>query len=397
MSYPMNEDQELLVEAINEFCTRADVVEAAEADRANFYKFPENSWQKMVDQGLFGLSIPEEYGGQGQTVLTEMMAYEALLKNGNPTTNSYAGHCLGMQVLRYWGTPEVKEKYLPKVASGEFVCAGSATDPAGSFNHTEWGITYTETDDGYLINGSKVMCTNAERADVRVVFGREPGSPYQNVAFVIEKDTPGMSVGEQEQRIVPGVSDWASLSFDNVLIPKENLLRRDPVVKNNWLALGFNMGAMLALRLGQASFEMAFDYTSKRTNSGRPLNQLQSVAHRLMDMAIRNEIAQSSIYTASALWVGVARSKKEGHHEKTPRQGSHHHGLHAWHRPRHRENARGTGCEDRRLRTKRPGRRGACSRDSRGGRHGEVHHARRPEHGFHRQSRRNHARRVRRD
>ena len=98
-----------------------------------------------------------------------------------------------------------------------------------------------------------------------------------------------------------------------MLIPKENLLRRDPVVKNNWLALGFNMGAMLALRLGQASFEMAFDYTSKRTNSGRPLNQLQSVAHRLMNMAIRNEIAESSILTAAALW-------DEGRYEESVRQ-----------------------------------------------------------------------------
>ena len=313
MSYPMTEDQELLVESVHEFCERPDVVEAAQADNANHYKFPEYSWQKLVEQGLFGLSVPEEYGGQGQSMVTEMMAYEALLSHGNPATNSYAGHCLGMQVLRYWGTPEVKEKYLPKVATGEFVCAGSATDPAGSFNHTEWGITYTEADGGYLINGSKVMCTNAERADVRVVFGREPGSPEQDVAFVIEKGAPGMSVGEQEKRIVPGPSDWASLSFDNVFIPKENLLKRDPVVKNNWLALGFNMGAMLSLRLGQASFNMALEYTSQRTNSGRPLNQLQSVAHRLADMAIRNEIAQSSIYTASALW-------DEGRYEEAVRQ-----------------------------------------------------------------------------
>ena len=301
MSYFMTDEQELLKEAVASFCMAPDTQEAIAADRAKG-GFPRNCWDKLAEAGFIGMSIPEEYGGQGQNVVTELIVSEVLGMFGYPALEALAGHELGCAVLYYWGSEEIKQKYLVPCAKGEKVCCGAATDPSGSFNMTEWGLSYRIEGDEVVINGQKVVVTNADTADVKVVFGKEPGGITQSCAFVIEKGTPGLESGGQEQRLIPGTDDWGSIFLNDVRIPKENMLTGSPTSVNLWTALGFNNGALMTLTIGQTAMNLALEYTSNRTNSGRPLNQLQKVAHRLVDMGMVIDICKASIYTAGRLW-----------------------------------------------------------------------------------------------
>lgn len=301
MSYFMTIDQQLLKESVNDFCQSPRVQEAIEADNAQ-PGFPRRCWDLLAEAGFIGMSIPEEYGGQGQDIVTELIVTEVLGMYGYPALENLAGHQLGCAVMNYWGSEEIKQKYLVPCAKGEKVCCGAATDPAGSFNMTEWGISYREEGDEVIVNGQKVVVTNAETADIKIVFGKEAGGNTQSCAFIMEKGMPGLDFGGQEQRLIPGPQDWGSLFFNDVHIPKENLLRGNNDTVNLWTALGFNAGALMTLTIGQTALNLAMDYTSKRTNSGRPLNQLQKVAHRLADMAMVIDICKASIYTAARLW-----------------------------------------------------------------------------------------------
>ena len=301
MSYFMTEDQELLKQYVTEFCQSPRVQEAIAADNAE-PGFPRRCWDLLAEAGYIGMSIPEEYGGQGQTVVSELIVTEVLGMFGYPALENLAGHQLGCAVLYYWGSEEIKQKYLVPCAKGEKVCCGAATDPSGSFNMTEWGISYRVEGDEVIVNGQKVVVTNAETSDVKVIFGKEDGGVTQSCAFIIDKDTPGVSFGGQEQRLIPGPQDWGSIFLEDVHIPKENMLTGSPAKVNSWTALGFNAGALMTMTIGQTALNLAMKYTSERTNSGRPLNQLQKVAHRLVDMATVIDICKASIYTAGRLW-----------------------------------------------------------------------------------------------
>lgn len=301
MSYFLTEEQGLIQKAVHQFCQSPETQKAIAADNQT-PGFPWNSWKALSAQGLIGISVAEEFGGQGHNVTTELIVTETLGCYGYPAVESLAGHALGMAVIGYWGTEEQKKKYLPRLASGKSVCCGAATDPSGSMNTTEWGFTYKEDGDDYIVNGSKVLVTNAHASDIKIVFAQDKnGGVALDKAFIIEKGTPGLETGYQEARVIPGPCDWGTITMKNVRVPKCNVLR-DNGFGVKWNALGFNNAALMALGLGQTAFGMAFKYTSQRTNSGKPLTALQSVAHRLVNMAISNETSKTLIYTAARLW-----------------------------------------------------------------------------------------------
>ena len=301
MSYFMTDEQALLKEAVEQFCQAPATLEAIEKDNANPGKFPRNCWDLLAEAGFIGMSIPEEYGGQGQDIVTELIVSEVLGDFGYPALENLAGHQLGCAVLYYWGSEEIRKKYLTPCAKGEWVCAGAATDPSGSFNMSEWSISAREDGDDYVVNGSKVVVTNADTADVKVVFGLDETHTRQGCAFVIEKGMPGVETGEQEGRLFPGPQDWGSIYLSDVRIPKENVLRPNEM-GNKWTALGFNNGALMTMTIGRTAWKLAMKFCSERTNSGRPLTQMQKVAHRLADMATLCDMAKASIYTAGRLW-----------------------------------------------------------------------------------------------
>jgi len=299
MSYFMTEEQSLIKQSVREFC-QAPATQAMIAKCYQTGGFPMECWQAAAEMGFIGVSIPEAYGGQGHDMTTELIVMEELGNNGYPVTGAIVAHNLGMLAIYYWGTEAQKQKYLVPAASGKAIVCGAFTDPAGSFNFPEWGMTVEEAADEFILNGSKVMVTNAVVSDIKIIFGRDLEHGDSKHAYIVEKDTPGVS-GQKEQKIVPDIADWGSLNLKNVHIPKANKLDG----KNceiPWLSLGFLTTAMMAYSMANVAFAKTLAFARQRTRYGKPMTDLQTVSHRLVNMGISNETSKSLLYNAARLW-----------------------------------------------------------------------------------------------
>ncbi|NLW43892.1 MAG: acyl-CoA/acyl-ACP dehydrogenase [Syntrophomonadaceae bacterium] len=299
MSYFLTEEQQLIRNSVREFCLDPSTRQAASADRKQG-GFPYESWKLVAEKGYIGAYVPEAYGGQGYDFTTYFVILEMLSKMGNPASMVMGAHDLAILPLLYWGTEEQKKKYLVPLASGKAIGCGAVTDPAGLNNYPEWGMTVAEDGDDFVINGTKVLVTNAHAADIKIVFGKPSGS-YFDTVYIVEKDMPGVETGFNEQKIVPGKADWGTVNLKNVKVPKANR-----VVDNGfgmyWFGPSFLSVCLSALTLGDTAFEKTLAFCKQRTRYERPLVDLQAVSHRLVNMAINNEISRNLIYNAIRLW-----------------------------------------------------------------------------------------------
>ncbi len=311
MTHFLTDDQKLIQSSVREFCQDPKTQQVAVEDKKRG-GFPNASWQLAADQGYIAAYVPEAYGGMGYDLTTYFVILEELSRAGHPAANSMGAHDLGLLPLLYWGSEEVKKKYLTPLGSGRKVACGAVTDPAGLSNFPEWGITEVADGDDLVINASKVMVSNAHVSDIKVIFGKPDGEEFDKV-YIIEKGMPGVETGFQERKLIPGVSDWGSIGLKDVRIPREN-----KVVDNGfgqyWLGPSFMSIALTSLVLGEIGFKTALDYTKQRSKYGRPLTDLQAVSHRLMNMAVRNETSRDLIFTGARLW-------DEGRYEEAYRLG----------------------------------------------------------------------------
>lgn len=301
MSYFLTEDQRLIQQAVDEFCQNPETQAAMSADMAT-PGFPVNSWKLLGEQGYISAYIPEAYGGMGMDHTTQLAIIEVLARYSYPALESLAAHHIAMSALNYWGTEAQKAKYLPGMSSGETVACAALNDPAGSFNFPEWKFAVEADGDGYVISTTKVMVTNAHHADLKFIFSpREDGDGVSS-AYIVRKGTEGLTTGHQEDRIVPmGGVDWGTVEAKNVTVAEEDVLR-DTGFGQYFLQTGFMEAGLMAVVAGEGAFQMALGYTSQRQNHGKPLAAKQAVAHRLVNMAIRTEVAKQLCYTAARLW-----------------------------------------------------------------------------------------------
>lgn len=301
MSYFLTDDQKLIVQSVDEFCKSSHTQQLV-ADCKAKQGFSRELWKAAAEQGYIGAIIPEEYGGMGYDMTTFFLIFEELFKNNFPLCGTMAGHFLATLTITEWANNDVKKKYLPQIASGDCLLCGTVTDPAGMANFPEWGLTETKTEKGWKINGTKVLTTNSDCADVKVVFAKpSEGKPLFDHVYLVEKGTPGLESGDQEHKLIPDCSEWGSIVFKDVEVPDENRID-DPGVGYYLFGPSFLFLSMMAMTMGYGEFKMALDFTTQRTRYGRPLIALQSVSHRIADMAIRNETSRCLIYTATRLW-----------------------------------------------------------------------------------------------
>lgn len=312
MSHFLTEDQELIKNSVREFCLNPNTQKVWKEDKQKG-EFPFASWKLAAEQGYISAFVPEEYGGAGYDLTTYFIILEELSKYGYPASGAIAGHDLGLLPLLYWGTEEQKKKYLPSLASGKAIACGAVTDPAGLTNYPEWGLTVKEDGDDLILNGSKMLVTNPHVSDIKIIFGQPTKGTFSEV-YIVEKGTPGLETGYQEKKIVPANSDWGSINMKNVRIPKSNRIV-DNGMGQLWFGASFLSLALSALVLGDAAFNMTKAFTSQRTKYDRPLNELQKVSHRLVDMAVNNETSRNLIYAGARFW-------DEGRYEEAYRYGS---------------------------------------------------------------------------
>ncbi len=280
-------------------------------------EFPWEIMKVLADADLFGVYIPEEYGGLGGGVMEQLLVVEELSRVCSGVAVSYAASGLGAFPILLFGTEEQKKKYIPDIAAGKKLAAFALTEAnAGS---DAAGIETTATLDGdyYVLNGTKQWITNGGEAEIYTVIAmtdKKKGSRGAS-AFIVEKDTPGFSFGKKEDKMGIRASATRELIFNDCRIPRENLLGRE--------GMGFivamktldrtrpGIGAQ-AVGIAQGALEEAIKYARERVQFGQPISSFQAIQHMLADMATQIEAARALVYaTARMIDSGAKEFSKE--------------------------------------------------------------------------------------
>ena len=307
MNFSQTPQEQLFLEMIRSFAEKEVKPLAAEIDEQE--RFPIETVKKMGEIGLMGIPFPVEYGGAGGTNVMYSMAVEELSRVCATTGVGLSAHTsLCAAPIYENGTEEQKMKYLPKLCSGEWIGAFGLTEPNAGTDAAAQQTFAEEKEDHFVLNGNKIFITNAEYAHVYVVFAMTDKSQGTRgiTAFIVEKGTPGFSIGKKELKMGIRGSATCELIFENCIVPKENLLGR--VGGGFKIAMktldGGRIGiASQALGIAQGAMDETVKYTKERKQFGRSIAQFQNTQFQLADLQCRIQ--------ASRLLVRLASWKKD--------------------------------------------------------------------------------------
>lgn len=305
MEFKLNDEQELLRDTIREFVEAEVAPIAAEIDKEE--RFPEELVPQLGEIGVMGIPIPEEYGGVGMGNLEYVMAVEEISKACASTGVTVSAHTsLCCWPILAFGTDAQKEKYLPDLAAGEKLGAFGLTEPNAGTDAAMQATVATDEGDYFLLNGSKIFITNGSYADVYVVFAMTDKSLGNKgiTAFILEKGMEGFTFGSKEHKMGIRGSATYELVFDNVKVPKENLLGE--VGKGFKVAMatldGGRIGiAAQALGIAQGAIDAAAAYVKERIQFGKPISAFQNTQFTLAEMRTRVEAARLLVYRAACM------------------------------------------------------------------------------------------------
>lgn len=302
MDYFLNEDQEMIRDLMRQIAEEKVVPVREELDEKE--EFPWDIMKALSQSDLFGLFIPEEYGGLGKGCLDLCIAVEELSRACLGVCTTYAANALGTYPLLFYSNEEQKKKYLPDIATGKRLVAFGLTEAnAGS---DAAGIQTTAKKDGseFVLNGTKQWITNGGEAEIYTIIAmtdKAKGARGAS-AFIVEKDTPGFTFGKKEKKMGIRASSTRELVFDDCRIPKENVIGKE--------GLGFiiamktldnaraGVGAQ-GVGVAQGAFEEAVKFARQRIQFGHPIISFQAVQHMLADMATEIEAARSLVYSVA--------------------------------------------------------------------------------------------------
>lgn len=307
MDFSQTPQEQLFLEMIRSFAEKEVKPLAAEIDEQE--RFPIETVKKMGEIGLMGIPFPVEYGGAGGTNVMYSMAVEELSRVCATTGVVLSAHTsLCASPIFENGTEEQKQKYLPKLCSGEWIGAFGLTEPNAGTDAAAQQTFAEEKEDHFVLNGNKIFITNAEYAHVYVVFAMTDKSQGTRgiTAFIVEKGTPGFSIGKKELKMGIRGSATCELIFENCIVPKENLLGR--VGGGFKIAMktldGGRIGiASQALGIAQGAMDETVKYTKERKQFGRSIAKFQNTQFQLADLQCRIQ--------ASRLLVRLASWKKD--------------------------------------------------------------------------------------
>ncbi len=268
-------------------------------------EFPRGILTKMGELGLMGTTAPESLGGSEMDFTSYIIAINELSKVSAVVGVILSVHTsVGTNPILYFGNEAQKNKYVPKLASGEYLGAFCLTEPAAGSDAGSLKSRAVKDGDSYRINGSKVFITNGGEADVYIVFAStnpELGSRGIS-AFIVEKGTPGLIIGKDEHKMGLHGSRTVQLTFENMVVPAENLLGAEgegfKIAMSN-LDVGRIGIAAQALGIAEAALEAAVNYAKERIQFGKPIVANQGVAFKLADMATAVEAARLLVYRAA--------------------------------------------------------------------------------------------------
>lgn len=280
-------------------------------------RFPGELVRKMGELGLMGIPVPEEWGGAGADFVSYILALEEIAKVSAATGVILAVHTsVGtFPILRY-GTEEQKQKYVSRLAQGEYLGAFALTEPHAGSDASAIRTRAVRKGDRYILDGSKIFITNAGAADTYVTFAvTDPDQGSKGIsAFIVEKDTPGLIVGKKEKKMGLGGSNTSELILESAEVPVKNRLGREgqgyEIALSNLAGGRIGIGAQ-ALGIATSALEVATAYAKERHQFGRPIGKLQAIQYKLADIATEVEAARLLIYRAANLYQEGRPCRKE--------------------------------------------------------------------------------------
>jgi alkylation response protein AidB-like acyl-CoA dehydrogenase len=305
VDFDLTKEQEMIRKEVRKFAQKEIAPVALELDEAETFS-PELT-RKMGEIGLFGMFVSEDYDGQGMDYLSYIIAVEEIARvDGSQAATIAAGNSLGIGPLYYFGTEAQKRKYLPKLCTGEALWGFGLTEPtAGS---DAGGSKTTAVLDGneWVINGSKIFITNAAcelslGVTVQAITGRRPSGKPEYSCILVEHGTPGFKAVPMHKKMMWRSSSTAELYFDDVRVPKTNILGQQGDGFHQMLkTLDGGRLSIAAMGLGgaQGAYETALNYAKNREQFGQPISKFQAIAFKLADCALEIECARNLLYKA---------------------------------------------------------------------------------------------------
>lgn len=299
-----NEEQKMIAQTCAEFLDKEVLPHLLEIDQQKEGLMP-SLLDKAGELGLLGAALPEQYGGLGEDFVTATLINECL-GGGHSFAVAMAAHTgIGTLPILYFGTEAQKQKYIPKLASGEMKGAYALTEPNSGSDALGARTTATLTEDGkyYLLNGQKIWITNSGFADVFTVFAKVDGDKFS--AFIVERGTEGLTMGEEEHKMGIKGSSTRQLFFENCKIPAENLLGeigRGHIIAFNILNIGRLKLCAAALGGAKRAMDSTITYATTREQFKTPIANFGAIQHKLAEMAIRVYASESALYR-TAKWI----------------------------------------------------------------------------------------------
>ncbi len=305
MNFELTEEQLMIKEAARDYAQRELIQDVLERDEKGI--FPTKHIKNLAELGFMGMMVDPEYGGSGMDTISYVLALEELSKIDASTAviisinNSLV--CYG---LNRFGTEEQKRKYLTPLASGEVIGAFLLSEPEAGSDASHQHTTAVDNGDHYIINGTKNWISNANSASTYLVIAQtNPEKKHKGInAFIVEKNSPGITLGPHEDKMGMRSSDTHSVMFNDVKVPKENRIGED--------GFGFKFAMMIleagrigiasqALGIAQGAMERAVAYAKERKAFGKTLANHQAIAFKIADMAVKIENARNLCLKAAWL------------------------------------------------------------------------------------------------
>ncbi|QQE74259.1 acyl-CoA dehydrogenase [Brevibacillus composti] len=305
MDFRFSDEQEMMRRMVRDFAQKeiAPLVPVMEETE----EFPREVVKKMGEIGLMGIPIPEEWGGAGADFPSYILAIHEISKVSATVGVILSVHTsVGTNPILYFGTDAQKQKYVTQLAAGKMLGAFALTEPHAGSDASHIRTSAVREGGEYVLNGSKVFITNGGEADVYIAFAvTDPSKGTRGIsAFIVDKDTPGLSVGKKEKKMGLYGSSTTELIFENARVPAENLLGQEgdgfTIAMAN-LDVGRIGIAAQALGIAEAALDYATAYAKERKQFGQPIIKQQAIAFKLADMATMAEAARLLVYRAAYL------------------------------------------------------------------------------------------------
>jgi alkylation response protein AidB-like acyl-CoA dehydrogenase len=310
-----NDNQVMIKQMVRDFAEKEIRPNVMKWDESQVFPVP--VFKKLGELGLMGVLVPTEYGGSGLSYFEYITVISEISQVCGSIGLSVAAHnslCTGH--ILYHASEEQKRKYLPKLASGEWIGAWGLTETGTGSDAGGMNTVAVKDGDHYVINGSKNFITHAISGDVAVVIVRtgEKGDSHGMSAFIIEKGTPGFSSGKKENKLGMRASETAELIFNNCRVHKDQLIGKEgdgfiqamKILDGGRISIG-----SLALGIAQGAYKAALKYSKERQQFGKPISQFQGIAFKLADMATKIKASELLLLNAADLKERGLKMSKE--------------------------------------------------------------------------------------